>query len=187
MYLRIFYLLLALGISFLCSIMESVLLSVTPSFAAAYEDRSPRMGGRLRKLKTDIDRPLAAILSLNTIAHTVGAAGVGAQAMVVFGSGYVGATSAVLTFLILVLSEIIPKTLGAVYWRQLVPLTVMLARMMIFVLYPLVMMSLLITRSLSGDRQLNVISREEISAMAEMGLKEGLFVKKESLILKNLM
>lgn len=96
MYLLIFYLFLALGVSFLCSIMESVLLSVTPSFAAAYAEKSPRMGGRLRKLKTDIDRPLAAILSLNTIAHTVGAAGVGAQAMVVFG-GYVGLTSAVLT------------------------------------------------------------------------------------------
>ena len=79
MYLLFFYLFLALGVSFLCSIMESVLLSVTPSFAAAYEERSPRIGGRLRALKTDIDRPLAAILSLNTIAHTIGAAGVGAD------------------------------------------------------------------------------------------------------------
>lgn len=187
MLLLFFYLFMALGISFVCSIMESVLLSVTPSYAAAYAERSPRIGRNLKKLKTDIDRPLAAILSLNTIAHTVGAAGVGAQAMVVFGSGYVGATSAILTFLILVLSEIIPKTLGAVYWRQLVPLTVMLARMLIFVLYPLVMMSQLITRALSRGRELSNISREEISALADMGLKEGLFVKKESLILKNLM
>ena len=187
MYLLIFYLLLALGISFLCSIMESVLLSVTPSFAAAYEDRSPRMGGRLRKLKTDIDQPLAAILSLNTIAHTVGAAGVGAQAMVVFGSGYVGVTSAVLTFLILILSEIIPKTIGAIYWRQLIPPTVMMARFLIFVLYPLVAMSQLITRGLSPEEKVNAISREEISVLADMGFAEGLFVKKESLILKNLM
>jgi len=187
MYLLFFYLFLALGVSFLCSIMESVLLSVTPSFAAAYEERSPRMGGRLRALKTDIDRPLAAILSLNTIAHTIGAAGVGAQAMVVFGSGYVAVTSGVLTFLILVLSEIIPKTLGAVYWRQLIPLTVMMARFLIFVLYPLVAMSQLITRGLSKDQKINAISREEISAIADIGFKEGLFVKKESLILKNLM
>ena len=187
MLLLFFYLFLALGVSFVCSIMESVLLSVTPSYAAAYAERSPRIGRNLEKLKTDIDRPLAAILSLNTIAHTVGAAGVGAQAMVVFGSGYVGATSAVLTFLILVLSEIIPKTLGAVYWRQLVPLTVMLARMLIFLLYPLVMMSQLLTRLLSRNRDLSAISREEISALADMGFKEGLFVKKESLILKNLM
>jgi len=187
MYLLFFYLFLALGVSFLCSIMESVLLSVTPSFAAAYEERSPRMGGRLRALKTDIDRPLAAILSLNTIAHTIGAAGVGAQAMVVFGSGYVAVTSGVLTFLILVLSEIIPKTLGAVYWRQLIPLTVMMARFLIFLLYPLVAMSQLITRGLSKDQKINAISREEISAIADIGFKEGLFVKKESLILKNLM
>ena len=187
MYLLIFYLFLALGVSFLCSIMESVLLSVTPSFSVAYEDKSPRMGGRLRHLKTDIDRPLAAILSLNTIAHTVGAAGVGAQAMVVFGSGYVGLTSAVLTFLILVLSEIIPKTLGALYWRQLTPFTVMMVRFLIFLLYPLVVMSQLITRGLSPQQKINAISREEISALADMGFEEGLFVKKESLILKNLM
>jgi CBS domain containing-hemolysin-like protein len=187
MYLLFFYLFLALGVSFVCSILESVLLSVTPSFAAAYEKQAPRRGSHLRKLKTDIDRPLAAILSLNTIAHTVGAAGVGAQAMAVFGSGYVGATSAVLTFLILVLSEIIPKTLGAVYWQQLTPFTILLARLLIVILYPLVMMSQLITRALSRKRTLRAISREEISALADMGLQEGLFVKKESLILKNLM
>ncbi len=185
--LLISYLILALGISFICSIMESVLLSVTPSFAAAYEEKAPRAGARLRRLKTDIDRPLAAILSLNTIAHTIGAAGVGAQAMAVFGSGYVGITSAILTFLILVVSEIIPKTLGAMYWRQLTPLTVFLARLLIFLLYPLVAMSQLITRGLSKDRRINAISREEISALADMGLEEGLFAKKESLILKNLM
>src|SRR6056297_3187868 len=187
MLLLYFYLFLALGVSFVCSIMESVLLSVTLSYAAAYEKRSPRIGRNLKKLKTDIDRPLAAILSLNTIAHTVGAAGVGAQAMVVFGSGYVGATSAVLTFLILVLSEIIPKTLGALYWRKLTLPTVFMARFLIFLLYPLVAMSQLITRGLSRNEKINAISREEISAIADIGFKEGLFVKKESLILKNLM
>ena len=187
MYLLFFYLFLALGVSFLCSIMESVLLSVTPGYAAALEESSPRIGGRLRDLKTDIDRPLAAILSLNTIAHTVGAAGVGAQAVAVFGSGYVGVTSAVLTFLILVVSEIIPKTLGAVFWRQLTPFTVIMARALILLLSPLVAMSQLITRVLSRDRNLNVVSREEISALADMGVEEGLFIEKESLILKNLM
>ncbi|MFO7838993.1 MAG: CNNM domain-containing protein [Desulfosalsimonadaceae bacterium] len=185
--LLIFYLFLALGVSFLCSIMESVLLSVTPSFAAAYEENSPRVGARLRSLKTDIDRPLAAILSLNTIAHTIGAAGVGAQAMVVFGSAYVGVTSAVLTFLILVLSEIIPKTLGALYWRKLILPTVFMARFLILLLYPFVAMSQLITRGLSRDEKINAISREEISALADMGLQEGLFAQKESMILKNLM
>lgn len=185
--LLIFYLFLALCISFLCSVMESVLLSVTPSFAAAYEKQSPRTGEKLRKLKTDIDRPLAAILSLNTIAHTVGAAGVGAQAMVVFGKGYVAVTSGVLTFLILVLSEIIPKTIGALYWRQLTLPTIMMTRFLVFILYPLVMMSQLITRGLSPEQKLNAISREEITALADLGLREGLFVQKEFLILKSLM
>jgi len=187
MNLLFFYLFLALVVSFICSVMESVLLSVTPSFAAAYEEKAPRTGAKLRKLKTNIGQPLAAILSLNTIAHTIGAAGVGAQAMVVFGKGYVAITSGLLTFLILVLSEIIPKTIGAVYWRQLVLPTVMMARFLIFLLYPLVMMSQLITQGLSSNQKLNAISREEITALADLGLQEGLFVQKEFLILKNLM
>jgi Mg2+/Co2+ transporter CorB len=95
--------------------MEAVILSVTPSYIAALEQSGAPTGKRLRRLKADIDRPLAAILSLNTIAHTVGAAGAGAQAVAVFGEAYVGVISAVLTLLILVLSEIIPKTLGALF------------------------------------------------------------------------
>lgn len=182
-----FYLFLALGVSFMCSVMESVLLSITPSFTAAYEEKAPRRGRQLRHLKTDIDRPLAAILSLNTIAHTVGAAGVGAQAMVVFGSQYVAATSAVLTFLILVLSEIIPKTIGAIFWRQLIAPTVVLMRILIVVLYPLVWLSKRITKLISGNRDINGVTREEIRALAELGVKQGVFFEKESRILKNLM
>jgi Mg2+/Co2+ transporter CorB len=112
MQLLLIYLFTALVFSFLCSLLESVLLSVTPGFMGAYEKKSPRTGSLLRRLKNDIDRPLTAILSLNTMAHTVGAAGVGAQSMVVFGSEYVAITSAGLTFLILVFTEIIPKTYG---------------------------------------------------------------------------
>ena len=103
----------------MCSILEAVLLSITPSYVAALENKNASSGKMLRKLKQDIDQPLSAILSLNTVAHTVGAAGVGAQAQVVFGNAYVSITSAVLTLLILVLSEIIPKTLGATYWKTL--------------------------------------------------------------------
>ena len=113
------YVALAIGVSFLCSMMEAVLLSVTPSYVAALEREGSAAGERLHQFKDNIDRPLAAILSLNTIAHTVGAAGVGAQAAIVFGEAYTGIIAAVLTLLILVLSEIIPKTLGAVYWRSL--------------------------------------------------------------------
>lgn len=187
MTLLIFYLMLALVVSFLCSVMESVLLSVTPSFTAAFEEVHPKAGKHLRRLKTDIDRPLAAILSLNTIAHTVGAAGVGAQAAAVFGSQYVGATSAVLTFLILILSEIIPKTIGALYWRTLARPTVHLIRGLITVLYPLVQLSQLITYIFYKGKRIEPVTREEILALADLGFEEGLFLEKESKILKNLM
>ena len=121
MQLLLIYLFAALGFSFLCSLLESVLLSVTPGFVGAYEKKAPKTGRLMRRLKKNIDRSPAAILSLNTMAHTVGAAGVGAQSLIVFGSEYVAVTSAVLTFLILVFTEIIPKTYGALYWRGLAP------------------------------------------------------------------
>ena len=141
MFLLILYLLLALGVSFFCSIMEAVILSITPSFVESLQQKSPKTGAILRDLKSNIDRPLAAILTLNTIAHTVGAAGVGAQALVIFGSGYVAVTSAILTFLILIFSEIIPKTLGAYYWQRLAKVTVRILPILILLLYPLVLLS----------------------------------------------
>lgn len=180
------YLALAIGVSFICSILEAVLLSVSQSYIAVLERRDQKSGILLRELKEDIDKPLSAILSLNTIAHTVGAAGVGAQAQIVFGSGYVGITSAILTLLILFLSEIIPKTLGATYWRALAPVSARMLRWMIIVLYPFVVLSLMITRLLSGEEKQLSFSREELSAMAERGVEEGIFEQEESDILKNL-
>src|SRR6056297_4268879 len=138
MTLLIFYLALAIGVSFLCSILEAVLLSMNSSYVTVLSKSKPRAGAILKNLKANIDRPLSAILSLNTIAHTVGAAGVGAQAQIVFGDAYVAITSAVLTFLILVLSEIIPKTIGATYWRSLAPFAARTMRVLMFLLYPLV-------------------------------------------------
>ena len=117
--LLIVYLLVAIGFSFLCSIAEAVLLSITPSYLAERRKDPSKSSQRIVQLRSNIDRPLAAIRSLNTIAHTVGAAGVGAQAAKVYGDSYVGIISAVLTLLILVFSEIIPKTIGALYWRTL--------------------------------------------------------------------
>ncbi|MFP3998946.1 MAG: CNNM domain-containing protein [Desulfobacterales bacterium] len=187
MKLLFLYLALALGFSFLCSIMESVLLSITPSFTAAFEEVHPKAGRHLRQMKTDIDRPLAAILSLNTIAHTVGAAGVGAQAAVVFGSQYLGIVSAVLTFLILFFSEIIPKTIGALYWRGLAWHAVVILRVMIFLLYPLVQLSQIVTYIFSKGKKIKPVTRDEISALADLCFEEGLFLEKESKILKNLM
>ena len=119
MLLLIVYILIALGFSFYCSIAEAVLLSVTRPYIGLQEKENEKNGKLLRSLKDDINRPLAAILTLNTIAHTMGAAGAGAQATLVFGNAYLGVVSAILTLLILAFSEIIPKTLGAHYWRKL--------------------------------------------------------------------
>lgn len=107
--LLLLYLIGALSISFLCSILEAVLLSVPMSFVSMLEKENRPGAALLKKYKQDIDKPIAAILSLNTISHTVGAAGVGAQSAEVFGSDFFALTSAILTLLILVFSEIIPK------------------------------------------------------------------------------
>lgn len=186
MTLLLCYLALALGVSFLCSILEAVLLSVTPSYVALLERRHRAAGARLRRLKADIDQPLSALLSLNTIAHTVGAAGVGAQAQAVFGNQYVSVASAILTLLILVLSEIIPKTLGATHWRRLAPAAGILLRGMTVFLYPLVWMAMGITRLLSRRHAGPTVSREEFYAMAEHGAEEGVFRADESRIFNNL-
>ena len=184
--LLLLYVALAIGVSFLCSVMEAVLLSVTPSYVAALEREGSTVGKRLHQFKENVDRPLAAILSLNTIAHTVGAAGVGAQAAVVFGEAYTGIVAGVLTLLILVLSEIIPKTLGAVYWRTLTPVLVRLLTATIIVMWPLVKLSQGLTYLLSQDEDEAAFSREEFTAMAELGEEEGVFEEKESRILRNL-
>ena len=186
MTLLLTYVALALGVSFLCSILEAVLLSVTPSYAATLRDTKPVVGDRLQRFKSDIDRPLAAILSLNTIAHTVGAAGAGAQAARVFGDGYVGVISAVLTLLILFLSEIIPKTLGAVYWRQLAPLVTRILQPLIWSMWPLVKMSAWTRRLLVRGDDVQVISREELAAMARLGHEEGVIGEGESRVLESL-
>ncbi|MFY0684016.1 MAG: DUF21 domain-containing protein [Balneola sp.] len=187
MTLLIFYLFLAIGVSFMCSILEAVLLSITPSYVAVLEKKGSQSGKLVQKLKEDIDQPLSAILSLNTIAHTIGAAGVGAQAQVVFGNAYVSITSVILTLLILVLSEIIPKTLGATYWKSLAIVSAKVIRVLIVLTYPLVILSKWIAKWLSSEENQPTVSREEIGAMAEIGFEEGIFEEGESNIFKNLM
>ena len=186
MTLLLFYMALALGVSFACSIMEAVLLSVSPSFIARKEQDNSALGARLKAFKENIDQPLSAILSLNTIAHTVGAAGAGAQAAAVFGDAYIGIISAVLTFLILVISEIIPKTLGAAYWRQLTPVVVKALAVTIWTMWPLVKLADLLTRMLTKNKEKGGIHREEFIALAQLGAKQGVFHKYESRILNNL-
>lgn len=187
MALLLIYAAIALGVSFLCSIMEAVLLSITPGYVAAQKRSGARMARRLVELKRDIDRPLAAILSLNTIAHTIGAAGAGAQAASVFGSAWLGFASAVLTLLILVLSEIIPKTLGAVYWRALTPSVVSLLVPLVTLLWPFVKLSQYITRGLASKAGSSQLEREEISALADLGKQEGVLESRETSVLKNLL
>lgn len=185
--LLIIYVALAIGVSFLCSVMEAVLLSVTPAYIGALEGGNPTAAERLKALKADVDRPLAAILTLNTVAHTIGAAGAGAEAAAYFGNAYVGIFSAILTLGILVLSEIIPKTLGAVYWRALAPGVGRLLRPLIWVLYPLVVLSQWITKLIARGEKENQVSRAEFAALATLGAEEGVFNSQESRILQSLL
>jgi CBS domain containing-hemolysin-like protein len=187
MLLLLLYLFLAIFISFLCSIMEAVLLSTPHSFLVVKKESGATWARAFLELKKNIDKPLSAILSLNTVAHTVGAAGVGAQAVVVFGSEYFGVVSAILTFLILVFTEIIPKTIGAKYWRKLTSVSSYVIRAMIAISYPLVLFSALITKAISSDRKERTTSREEIAALARIGTDEGVFTDKEHKIIQNLL
>jgi CBS domain containing-hemolysin-like protein len=186
MTLLLIYLFVALIISFLCSILEAVLLSVPLSYLKSKTETGDKNAAAMIGLKEDIDKPLSAILSLNTVAHTVGAAGVGAQATVVFGEAYFGLVSAVLTVLILILTEIIPKTLGANYSKDLVGITAKVIKGMIFIIYPLVWLSTKLTKLLSREKAQLTTSREEISALASIGTQEGIFADKENKIIQNL-
>ena len=182
----VFYTLVALGFSFLCSIAEAVVLSISPSYITSREKEGKKGAAMLRSVKGNIDRTLAAILTLNTIAHTVGAGGAGAYANLYFGSKYMGAAMAVLTLLILFLSEIIPKTLGAAYWRALALPTGYFVKFLCLILFPLIFVSELLTKMLTGGKAVHAMSREEFVAMADIGAEHGHFDAKESRILKNL-
>lgn len=180
------YITIALLFSFLCSIAESVLLSITTAHISVLKQEGTPSGVLLQELKRDIKKPLAAILTLNTIAHTVGAVGAGAQALLVFGSAWVGLFSAVFTLMILILSEIIPKTLGATYWRSLAGITAHGLNFLIKVLYPFVILSELLTRRISHENKIEGFNREEFAAMADLGEQEGQLAERESRMLKNM-
>ena len=139
----------------------------------------------MKQYKNNVDRPVGAILSLNTIAHTIGSAGVGAESIKLFGEEYFGIISAILTLLILVLSEIIPKTIGASYWRSLAMSSTKIIRVLIFITYPLVLLSELITKIFTPKNHQATMSREEVSAMVDVGTTEGIFRESESKIIKS--
>ncbi|MEZ4935554.1 MAG: hemolysin family protein [Saprospiraceae bacterium] len=198
MTLLITYFTIAISISFLCSIWEAVLLSITPSFVNRQLEEGTNLGETLQTFKEDIDRPLSAILTLNTIAHTVGAIMVGAQASKVFDTAtsvsFLGFNftiesiiAALMTLAILVLSEIIPKTLGANYWRKLATPTVSVLKVIVLILTPFIWLSMLITKNLKSKGVKSVFSRADFLAMASLGKKSGALKENESAIIENLL
>ncbi len=187
MLLLTIYLFIALIFSFLCSIAEAVLLSVTWVYIVKLENRERKSGTILRYLKENINQSLAAILTLNTVAHTVGAAGVGAQASAVFGDASLGLVSGVLTFLILIFSEIIPKTLGATYWSALAPATAYSLRLLVWLLYPIIKMSELLTQSIVKDGKSSNFDRNDFTVMAKLSVQSGQITAEEAMILENVL
>ena len=181
-----FYLFLALFVSFVCSLTESVLLSTPQSYLVTLREKE-KWAKSFLKFKSNIDKPLSAILSLNTIAHTIGAAGVGAEATKLFGDASLGIVSAILTILILIITEIIPKTMGARYWKNLARLTLNIINIMLFITYPLVILSTKITKLISKNKKESTTSREEIAALAEIGTDEGVFSENENKIIQNIL
>jgi len=188
---------LSIAFSFLCSIWEAVLLSITPSYVQNKVSEGGSLGKTLQAFKDEIDRPLSAILSLNTIAHTVGAIGVGAQAGKVFGANYFNLgpinlsyeslIAGAMTLAILILSEIIPKTIGANNWKSLVPFTVRSLKVLLFLLFPLVWLSQAITKRLKNNKNESVLSRADFAAMARLGKDSGALQARESSIIDNLL
>lgn len=158
--------------------LEAVILSVSPSHLSVLKKKDNKLYQKVSYLKDDIEKPLASILTFNTIAHTIGAAGAGAEAQKLWGNEYLSLFSAVLTFCILVFSEIIPKSIGARTWKSLLPFACIVLRPMIFVSLPIVWLSAAISRLIKGNDG-SEISRDEIPAMAELGLESGVLHKNE--------
>jgi len=173
-------------VSVCCSVMEAVMLSVTPVYVRAIVKKKKTYGALLKSLKSQVNRPLSAILTLNTFANMVGAAGVGAQVHTLFGSSYVTLASIFLTLVILIVSEIIPKTIGANYWRSLAPVVTYLVSVLIVALYPAVWFSEKLNRILLR-KKIATITREDMIVTAEVGASEGTIGQKESRVIKNLL
>ncbi len=190
MTLLFIYASVSIGFSFLCSILEAVLLSITPTFIAVKKNEGKAYAITLKKLKDDVNKPLISILTVNTIAHTVGAILVGVQAEKTFGSGNnaVGIVSAIMTLLILILSEIIPKSIGASYWKQLANFS---AKTITILMFPLKITGILwlleLTTKIVGKNPHETnVSREDFHAMADIAEEEGVFQESESKVIKNL-
>ncbi len=185
--LLVLYFLLAVTISFICSVLESVLLSVNMAYVSVLEKRSPRTGALLRVQKTSINKSIASILILNTIANTLGAAAVGAQAESLYGAGAVFYVSIVLTFAILFLSEIIPKTIGATHWKSLAPIAAHMIRFFIWITYPIILLTLFVTNRINRDDESMSLTKAELIETTLMSEDEGLLDEQESDVIENIL
>lgn len=175
-----------MAVSFICSILEAALMSVPISYITMREDEGYKPARLMKMFKTDSSRPLAAILSLNTIANTIGAAGVGQQANIVFGSRWFGLVSAVTTILILVFSEIIPKTIGTTHCKALMGPVAKVIRILIFALYPIVVSVEWLQKLITPKDRETAVSREEVGAMADVAEESGELDEDENEIIQNL-
>ncbi|WP_324171914.1 CNNM domain-containing protein [Sulfurimonas sp.] len=186
--LLILFFVLSVSVSFICSILESVLLSVNMSYIAVLEKEQPTVGKLLKLHKENINKSIASILILNTIANTLGAAAVGAQASILFGNDAVIYVSIVLTFAILFLSEIIPKTIGAIYWKKLAPMSAYTIRFFIWITYPIILSTLFVTNKISkGNDDANSLTKEELLESMLISEDEGVIDEKESDVIENIL
>ena len=185
--LLITYFLAAVIISFICSVLESVLFSVTMPYVSVLEKEKPKAGKLLRSHKKNINKSIASILILNTIANTLGAAAVGAQAESMYGAGAVFYVSIILTFAILFFSEIIPKTIGAVYWKSIAPLAAYVIQFFIFITYPIILMTLFVTNKIKKNDNGMSLTKEELIESTLMSEDEGVLDEKESDVIENIL
>ena len=186
--LLLLFFVLSVGVSFICSILESVLLSVNMSYVAVLERERPTVGQLLRLHKENINKSIASILILNTIANTLGAAAVGAQAAMIFGNDAVVYVSVILTFAILFLSEIIPKTIGAIHWKSLAPVSAYIIRFFIWITYPIILTTLFVTNKISAGRDdANALTKDELLESMLLSEDDGVIDEKESDFIENIL
>jgi len=188
MELLILFFALAVGISFLCSILEAVLLSINISYISVLEEEKPKVGKVMRYLKENINKSIASILIINTIANTLGAAAVGAQAEVIFGSNWVFYISIILTFAILFFSEIIPKTIGAIYYKELAPFAAFMIQAFVFITYPVILLTLFVTDRISKNKKRGLaLSKDELIHSTLLSENEGVIDEHESDVIENVL
>ena len=189
MTLLVTYLLLTLILSFMCSLLEATLLSSTSSYIESLDKKgySPKTVDLAKDVKQNIDKSISSILTLNTFANTMGAAGVGAQAAIIFGSNWQAVIAFILTLMVLFISEIFPKTVGAIYWRKFIVPAVYIISFMVKITYPFIFLATFITNTLQKGRKNEVnFSKDEIITIVNMSEKEGVIQAKESILIKNL-